>query len=217
MEIICKTCKYPKDKSEYYKSKNKSGHESSCKKCSDLRHYEKRRERRLERGLTVKFPTLANRQLAEEGMKYCPGCKQVKSIIEDFSTIKVRNGIASHCKECNNRFGRERSSLPEYIEKRKTSYKRNREKQLNFNLLRKFGITLEQYNKQLTDQDGKCIICGKTPEENGKRLAVDHNHTTGKNRDLLCNNCNVTIGFIEKNRIDADKLKWYLERHNINR
>ena len=214
MKIICKTCKYPKNRDDFYNSKNKSGHESSCKDCSHTRHYERRRERRIEQGLPIKFPTIANRILSEEGKKYCPRCKQVKHLTE-FSTMKVRSGIASHCKECTNQWGRDYNKTSEGKQKKKESYKRNRDKQIDAKLRRKFGITLEQYKVMLDNQKNGCIICGRTPEENGKMLAVDHNHENGVVRDLLCNNCNVCIGFIEKNQLDTNKLKWYLERHNI--
>lgn len=51
----------------------------------------------------------------------------------------------------------------------------------------------------LSIQGGVCAIC-KKPERhrsNGpkvKRLAVDHDHTTGEVRGLLCNNCNRALG-----------------------
>lgn len=44
-------------------------------------------------------------------------------------------------------------------------------------------------------------------------LAVDHDHDTGKIRDLLCNNCNVVVGFLNE-RIDlCDKIRDYLSEH----
>ncbi len=67
------------------------------------------------------------------------------------------------------------------------------------NLKRAYGITLEQYDAMLLQQDGNCAICRK-PEhvlnKEGKRraLAVDHCHDTKKVRGLLCTNCNKGIG-----------------------
>lgn len=212
MTIICKTCKCPKEKDEFYNSKNKSGHESSCKQCSSARHYERRRERRLEQGLTVKFPTLANRQLMEEGKKYCPACKQILNLTE-FSTMKVRNGISSHCKSCNNQRSKEYMKTPHGQEKKEEYYKKRKEKYVDRKLRKKFGISYEQYKKILDRQDGKCSICGKTPEENKKLLAVDHNHLTGKNRGLLCSSCNICIGFIEKNKLSVNSISNYLTTH----
>jgi hypothetical protein len=212
MTIICKTCKCPKTRDEFYNSKNKTGHESSCKQCSDHRHYERRRERRLEQGLSVKFPTLANRQLMKEGKKYCPTCKQILNLSE-FSTMKVRSGIASHCKNCTNQWGREYNNTPNGKKRKEGYYQKNKERYLDQKLKRRFGISFEQYKKILESQKGKCSICGKTPDENKKMLAVDHNHSTGKNRGLLCNSCNICIGFIEKNKLCVDSIFNYLTTH----
>jgi len=62
----------------------------------------------------------------------------------------------------------------------------------NNSLKRKYGITHDAYNMLYERQEGKCAICGN-PEN---LLHVDHNHTTGKVRGLLCNNCNGGIGFL---------------------
>jgi hypothetical protein len=61
-----------------------------------------------------------------------------------------------------------------------------------YQLRRKFGMTVAEYDAMLVRQCGRCALCGKEP--NGKALAVDHCHTTGVNRGLLCGNCNQGIG-----------------------
>jgi hypothetical protein len=168
----------------------------------------------LERGLAIKFPTLANRQLAEQGMKYCPTCKQVKSLNE-FSTMKVRSGVASHCRECTKEWQQKYNTSPSGKDVRRTFYRKNRDRWIDQKLQKKFGITLQQYKTILDNQSGMCIICGRTPAENGKMLAVDHSHKTGKNRGLLCSSCNICIGFIEKNNLNPETIKLYLEKHNV--
>lgn len=60
-----------------------------------------------------------------------------------------------------------------------------------------FGITLADYNTVLSAQGGVCAICGKTPEQNKRRLAVDHCHNSNKVRGLLCGNCNRGIGYFK--------------------
>jgi hypothetical protein len=73
----------------------------------------------------------------------------------------------------------------------------------NHKLKRAYGITLEQYEKLLSKQDGKCAIC--SIDNNGKyrnkprAFAVDHCHTTGKIRGLLCSDCNTGIGLLKDN------------------
>jgi len=58
-----------------------------------------------------------------------------------------------------------------------------------YELKRKYGITVAEYEEQLTQQNGKCYIC-KRPCATGKRLAVDHDHHTNRIRGLLCYRCN---------------------------
>ena len=60
-------------------------------------------------------------------------------------------------------------------------------------LKRKFGLTLEEYDKMWQAQGGVCAICGKV-NPNGWALSVDHDHKTGDIRALLCTMCNAGLG-----------------------
>ena len=53
------------------------------------------------------------------------------------------------------------------------------------------------YDTLFKKQGGVCYICGNPPGK--KKLAVDHNHVTGKIRGLLCNNCNRGLGLFKDN------------------
>ena len=57
-------------------------------------------------------------------------------------------------------------------------------------LLKKFGITEEQYDALLRAQDGCCAVCHRPATTFRKRLAVDHDHESGLIRGLLCLHCN---------------------------
>ncbi len=75
---------------------------------------------------------------------------------------------------------------------------------VNSHLKRKYGITLDDYNGMLAEQEGKCKICGKVGTGLGGQttrmpLVVDHNHTTGEVRGLLCNSCNTGLGMFKEN------------------
>lgn len=59
---------------------------------------------------------------------------------------------------------------------------------------KKYGLTPEQYNTMLCKQNYACNICRKPTSR--KKLAVDHNHKTGKVRGLLCVKCNTLLGFV---------------------
>jgi len=61
------------------------------------------------------------------------------------------------------------------------------------NLKAKYGITYETFLEMHKEQKGLCAICGQ--EEKAERdLAVDHCHTTGRVRALLCTTCNIALG-----------------------
>lgn len=62
------------------------------------------------------------------------------------------------------------------------------------NLKGSYGITANDYYTILEEQKGECIICHSI---SNKKLVVDHSHTTGKVRGLLCERCNRLVGQIE--------------------
>jgi hypothetical protein len=59
-----------------------------------------------------------------------------------------------------------------------------------------YGIEPGWYEKTFEAQCGKCAICGRnnSGRSNSKRFCVDHNHTTGEVRGLLCHPCNSGMG-----------------------
>lgn len=60
----------------------------------------------------------------------------------------------------------------------------------------RYGISLEEFYELQRKQKNVCAICGKPETRGKKRLCVDHNHTTGKVRGLLCSQCNVAIAWM---------------------
>ena len=75
----------------------------------------------------------------------------------------------------------------------------NRIAQRASKLKERYGITLEEYDTMLLEQNGGCKICGSPdPKRKGsKHLVVDHCHDTGAVRGLLCYRCNVGLGNFE--------------------
>lgn len=71
-------------------------------------------------------------------------------------------------------------------------------------LKRTFGISEAEYNEMLKRQNDVCAICGEAEmvrqkSRSGKiRLAVDHDHSTGNVRGLLCRRCNSGVAFLDK-------------------
>lgn len=74
---------------------------------------------------------------------------------------------------------------------------------------KKYGITIDQFDAMLEKQNNCCAICGTHQLKIAKRLAVDHNHTTGTVRGLLCPSCNKNLGILE-NREFCFKATLYL-------
>jgi recombination endonuclease VII len=80
--------------------------------------------------------------------------------------------------------------------------------QKKYDLKKHFGITLDWHEAKRKEQNNQCAIC--------KRLMdvprVDHDHETEQVRDLLCNNCNCGIGFLQDSPIVAQATADYLKR-----
>lgn len=64
------------------------------------------------------------------------------------------------------------------------------ERMRDSSLRKSFGITLEEYRAL----PQVCGICGRGQCQTGRNLSVDHDHTTGRVRELLCGNCNHGLG-----------------------
>lgn len=106
---------------------------------------------------------------------------------------------------------------------RSVSKSDNPEKARQWNLasnLRKYDMSIEEYQQMLDNQNGLCLICGNAPDPNGiksaSRLHVDHDHATGKVRGLLCNKCNPGIGYFQNSPELLEAAAAYLRRHNAN-
>lgn len=76
------------------------------------------------------------------------------------------------------------------------------------------GISIEEYEEMLEDQDGKCYVCGGVGYSNG-RLDVDHCHKTGRVRRLLCPMCNRALGMMRECSESILSLALYAEEHKV--
>lgn len=113
---------------------------------------------------------------------------------KDKLTAKTREYYHKH-KEENKEYRREYSRT-------------HRKETKNRSLLRYYGINLEQYNIMYDEQEGKCFTC----KTHHKDLVVDHNHNTGKVRKLLCNKCNLALGYVKDNVEILQSMIVYLEQ-----
>ncbi len=129
--------------------------------------------------------------------------------------------------EFNAKMANDRAANPEkWDEIYKKQYQNKRENQGDLLSLIKVcnarKITLNDYAKLLEEQKNKCAICGneetcidgRSSDKKPRRLSIDHCHSTGKVRGLLCHACNIAIG---KFKDDIELLKkaiTYITQHH---
>lgn len=95
-------------------------------------------------------------------------------------------------------------------------YARNKEKWRGYELKCQYGITPEDVAAMRAAQDGKCACCNRAfGAEKAIKPHVDHDHSTGKIRGLLCFSCNVILGHVDDSPASLRALADYLERHRI--
>lgn len=80
--------------------------------------------------------------------------------------------------------------------------------------LQKFGLTPAEYEAQLVRQGSVCACCGSPPAAK-RRLAVDHDHKTGRLRGLLCHRCNLGIGSLGDSIEGVERALAYLRQEGI--
>lgn len=152
-------------------------------------------------------PRIPHRYIDEVEVKQCGCCKEWKPLgafsmgratadkLQRRCRVCYAHYRAGHLKEKSDWSKRWREEHPEKEKANNVArHARNPQRNRDADLQRKYGITLAQYNARLQVQEGKCAICGRTTEENGRVLAVDHCHETGQNRALLCHQCNSMLG-----------------------
>lgn len=141
-------------------------------------------------------------RLDTSGLKKCRGCDQVKpqDAFHLRATSSRPNRRDSRCKACRSAHARARNSMLEIQE-------RARERKYQ----QKYGIGITDYDQMLASQGGCCAIC-RTPASDV--LHVDHDHLSGKVRELLCLKCNSLLGQAS-DRIDVLRSAIeYLEKHH---
>ncbi len=139
--------------------------------------------------------------------KTCGKCGLVKPLL-DFSTTKSKKSGYHHwCKMCANVYNKTRNQRL-YTE----AFVRAK------NLKQHYGITSECYQVMFIAQKGVCAACGQ-PEttidyrtKQLKNLQVDHCHTTGKVRALICKECNNALGLLHD---DPERIHLLLRYANL--
>lgn len=106
--------------------------------------------------------------------------------------FQAGRGNAKTCSlECRWKFKEARYKLNGTREAQNRKFKTdNPNYSREYNLNKYYGITIAQYDEIMAAQNGGCAVCGKTEEQEGKSLAVDHDHGSGEIYGALCYRCN---------------------------
>lgn len=158
-------------------------------------------------------------------MKTCRDCAVSKPLNAFYRHSNTRDGLHNSCKPC---FGarseanrRARLATNPVAEKAKAAARSRRYCQRNAGRARgvaKYGISRADYERMHSTQNGLCAICHQ-PETHrirgfASRLSVDHDHSTGRVRALLCAKCNKALGLAGEDASVLRAMIDYLESHN---
>jgi hypothetical protein len=137
------------------------------------------------------------------GTKICSKCKLPKDIEKDFGKKKCnKDGLNHYCLVCERQ--RCKTNFRKVSYKEATKYR---------SILRNYGLTKEEYLTKLQSQNFACAIC-QASLMNDRYTHVDHDHNTGKVRDMLCQECNILLGIIENNVDKLGSCLAYLAKHS---
>lgn len=143
--------------------------------------------------------------------KWCTRCERDLPRIEFYARAKSPDGLQSCCIRCRKLYNEENARAiaerhREYLVRTGRTDPEGRPRQLHDSgvgpapkVLRRYGITDGDYETMLLAQGFRCAICFHPPPD-GRRLAIDHCHETGKVRGLLCTSCNLGLGRFHDDR-----------------
>lgn len=142
-------------------------------------------------------------------MKQCLSCSIEKPIIQFYKDKSCKDGRVRKCIACYEtiRLNKKLADPESHLIKTQTFWLKHR-----------YGITLKDYNDLLAEQKGACAICGRldSGKSTNKAFCVDHCHTTGKVRGLLCMPCNRSLGQFQDSIDILEKAVYYLKKAKEN-
>lgn len=141
----------------------------------------------------------------------CRMCGDTKPLDQFVKQPNCKNGRRPRCKRCHAAKERQwRLDNPEESLRRERARDRTKDYEkglewkrryyaspkgrialLRGHLKHQYGMTLEEFRAMADRQEQRCLLCKQKPS----RLVVDHCHSTGRIRGLLCDKCNTGLGF----------------------
>ena len=125
--------------------------------------------------------------MSEALSKTCSQCQEEKPLSEFNKATKGKYGRRPDCRLCQNK-----------AENAYYSTEKGKEARFKQWLKTRYKLSLDEYNALVAKHDGNCAICNNPPTAYFK-LYIDHDHTTGKVRGLLCSQCNSLLGMAKEN------------------
>lgn len=139
--------------------------------------------------------------------KWCGKCKSWLPL-SCFSKNRVKwDGLQERCDNCRRLHWGKTGKYTRTMVPLKIARIRRRTR-----LIKSYGLTNDEFDSMLEKQHYKCAICG-TKDWGRLSPSIDHDHTTGKVRALLCNRCNRTLGLAEDSPQLLNKMIKYLKKH----
>ena len=179
---ICSKCNQTKTEDEFPWI-NKNRQRADCRDC-------------FHAALRAKYHT-------KKGNRICKVCNQAKSIDQyNFTKPTNKAGHATYsfaCTDCSDMYVKQKQLKITTYNIHSGDNRRRR----------KYGMEPDEFIQMMKNQNGLCAICSEEPE---RGLVVDHNHSTGIVRGLLCHQCNTAIGLLKDNHIILAKATEYLKQ-----
>ena len=145
--------------------------------------------------------------LALVDSKKCAWCRVVKHKDDFHKDRHGPLGRAYYCKVCANQKTRDFHSKtidnPDYQRRKRSSW-----------IKAAHGITLDQYEEKLAQQNYACAICGVKLAAQGPFTHLDHCHKSGVLRAFLCTNCNRGLGHFQDSVEFLQNAITYLNTHS---
>ncbi len=162
----------------------------ACDIIKELEDFHQAKDKPDGRRNTCKECRRSNKRAVKPSKVRCFGCDKTKLFTEQYFRLNHDTPIVKlrrKCLEC---------------------YKRD---ELNRHYLRTYHMSLSQIEAMREEQNNECAICYRK-----HKLVVDHNHTTGQVRQLLCHACNKGIGALQESVTVLQNAIHYLRHYHPN-
>lgn len=153
--------------------------------------------------------------LCEKSVKRCGRCKEDRPVSAFFKNRSQIDGLNGYCIPCAYAYKKEWAlkNPAAHSATKKRWYEKGRERILIYQRKKTYDVSNDRFQEMLKNQNGLCAICLKEEQVKRRQLSVDHDHETGKIRELLCNNCNNGLGRFKDSLETLIRATEYLRKH----